>query len=220
MDHVSSSPPLIPNGRISRVRLAAAAFPREPSHTSRGLNARPYTPLVCMVITLTRRPLRLAPVSGPVSRWCFLYDARRLPRAPLPVRGVTSSREVSSTSSAGVTQPSSLILAHAPHQEPPDVFGFPYTPGLCRLLRAPAGNWWLPTLSPQSLHRCLDPYPAATYRCSCPFLPGRLRPHDSYDSFGSQILPHHAISSGGLISGLQSFDNLQAPMLARPAHVP
>ena len=30
MTHVSASPPFIPEGRISRVRLAATAFPREP----------------------------------------------------------------------------------------------------------------------------------------------------------------------------------------------
>ena len=46
--------------------------------------------------------------------------ARHLPRAPLPETGVTRIRVVSSHSSTseGVTLPSSLILAHAPHQNP------------------------------------------------------------------------------------------------------
>ncbi len=39
---------------------------------------------------------------------------------------------------------------------------------LRRLLSAPAGRWPFPTLSPQSLHGCLDPYPAASLRCSFP----------------------------------------------------
>ena len=36
-----------------------------------------------------------------------------------------------------------------------------YTASPCRLPRAPAGGWWFPTLSPQSVRRCLDPYPVA-----------------------------------------------------------
>jgi len=32
-------------------------------------------------------------------------------------------------------------------------------------------------LSPQSLHGCLDPYPAMPLRCIYPFLPKELRPH-------------------------------------------
>ena len=43
--HVSASPPLIPDSRISRVRLAAMAFPRHPSHLTRNLSARTHTPL-------------------------------------------------------------------------------------------------------------------------------------------------------------------------------
>jgi len=53
------------------------------------------------------------------------------------------------------------------------------------LLSAPAGNGTFPTLSLQSLHRCLDPYPAAFSRCLCSFLPGRLRPHVREQTFGT-----------------------------------
>ena len=52
--HVSASPPLIPDGRISRVRLAAAAIPEGPSQTSRGLSTRLHTPLGSMVIPPAR----------------------------------------------------------------------------------------------------------------------------------------------------------------------
>ena len=63
---------------------------------------------------------------------------------------------------------------------------------LCRLLRAPAGSWPFPTLSPQSLYRCLDPYPAALPRCSRPFLPGEHRPHLSLNRFGALKPPSHS----------------------------
>ena len=89
MGHVSPGPPLIPDGRIARVRLAAAAFPRGPSQTSRGLSARSHTPLGWLVIPPARRPLRLSPLSGSTSRRCSLSGARHLPRAPLHPWGVT-----------------------------------------------------------------------------------------------------------------------------------
>ncbi len=52
--HVSASPPLIPDSRISRVRLAAAAFPRGPSQAPRSLSTRLHTPLGYIVIPPAR----------------------------------------------------------------------------------------------------------------------------------------------------------------------
>jgi hypothetical protein len=101
------------------------------------------------------------------------------------------------TSSGRVTPPSQLILAHAPDQNPPSVFSCPYTEGLCRLLSVPAGSWPFPTLSPQSLYRCLDPYPAASLRCICPFLPKERRPHHRDYWFGTLNIPCNATSTGG-----------------------
>lgn len=40
---------------------------------------------------------------------------------------------------------------------------------LCWFLPVPAGEWIFPTLSPQSLRRRLDPYPAILIKCLCPF---------------------------------------------------
>jgi hypothetical protein len=101
------------------------------------------------------------------------------PRAQSPfarLRHYLHRRHVYCTASEGVTPPSSLIRTHASNQNPPYRFRFPYTEGLCRLLSAPAGSWPFPTLSLRSVYRCLDPYPATTYRCMCPFLPDRHRP--------------------------------------------
>ena len=44
MAYVSRSPPIIPDGQISRVRFETLAFFRGPSQVWRGLNAGPYTP--------------------------------------------------------------------------------------------------------------------------------------------------------------------------------
>ena len=123
---------------------------------------------------------------------------------------------MSCTTSGCVTTPSSLLRTHAPDPRPLDVCGFPSTSSLCRLPSAPAGLWPFPTLSPRSLYRRLDPYPVVSFRCTCSFLPGRLRPHVRIKTFGTQETPCHAASTGETISGLQSFVYLQAPMLARP----
>jgi hypothetical protein len=42
---------------------------------------------------------------------------------------------------------------------------FPLARGPCRLLSAPAGPGTFPTLSPSSVCRSLDPYPAVSLRC-------------------------------------------------------
>jgi hypothetical protein len=60
---------------------------------------------------------------------------------------------------------------------------------LCRLLRAPAGRRPFPMLSPQSVHGCLDPYPAVPPRCPFPFLPEERRPHLIWDKFGAHKYP-------------------------------
>ena len=116
-----------------------------------------------------------------------------------------------------------LIIAHTDscaRPKPSHCFRFPYTASLCRLSPAPAGSWPFPTLSPQSLHRCLDPYPAASLRCSYPFLPEGLRPHLRAQRFGTPQIRHNATSTARRISGLQSFAYVQAPMLARPQVAP
>jgi len=145
-----------------------------------------------------------------------LLWARQAPRAPLPAQGITSCGVVSCTTSEGVTPPSLLLRAHAPDQIPPTVFGFPYTVGPCRLSPVPAGSWPFPTLSLQSLCRCLDPYPAVFLRCFYSFLPARHRSHIRGDMFDTLNDSCNATSTGDLISGVQSFLYVQAPTLARP----
>ena len=92
----------------------------------------------------------------------------------------------------------------------------PLTTGLCRLSSVPAGRWPIPALSPQSLYRRLDPYPAVSLWCVCSFLPTGPRPHLTVHRFGTHRRSPQCNFNGGRISGLQSFRYVQAPILARP----
>lgn len=115
-----------------------------------------------------------------------LFGARHLPRAPLPIEGVIFSGAASSTASAGITRPTSLLQAHAPVQIPHADFSFLYTACLCRLLRAPAGRWTFPALFRESFPRCLDPYPGDSHWCTYPFLPRGQRPSPRREWLGTQ----------------------------------
>jgi hypothetical protein len=84
------------------------------------------------------------------------------------------------------------------------------------LLPSPAGRGTFPTLSPESLWRRPDPYPAVSPRCAHPFLPWRRRPHVTGKTFGTRDDPCDATSTGSRISGLQSFADVRSPPLARP----
>ena len=112
-----------------------------------------------------------------------------------------------------ITPPSSLLRTHAPDQKPPTDFSFPYTVGLCRLSLIPAGRWPFPTLSPQSLYRCLDPYPAASLRCTYPFLLEGLRPHLRQQRFGTPDNRRYATSTTKLFRGCSHSIMFKLPYL-------
>ena len=77
----------------------------------------------------------------------------------------------------------------------------PNTAGLCRLSPVPAGRWPFPTLSLQSLRRCLDPYPAVFSWCIYSLLPRRQRPHLRRHKFGTPKCPCNATSTGNQFRG-------------------
>jgi hypothetical protein len=141
------------------------------------------------------------------------------PRAQSPFarsRRYLFRRDVLSITSEGTTPPSSLLRTHAPDHDPPIFFGSPYKMDLCRLSPVPAGKWPFPTLSLQSLRRCLDPYPGTPLRCSRPFLPGELQPQPRYARFGASSIPPRCNFNDDPFTGRQSFRHVQAPMVASP----
>ena len=78
---------------------------------------------------------------------------------------------------------------------------FPYTHSLCRLSPVPAGRWSFPTLSLQSLRKCLDPYPAGFFECICLFLPQSLRPLVTENTIGTLNYPCNATSTRSRVFG-------------------
>ena len=136
------APLFIPDGRISRVRLATMAFP----HT-----AFPTWPkLKCW---LTYAPHHIGLLFGSCCKFCYPpYSGTApwggfLPTPPCAEspfaqnQALPAFATMSCIMSDGVTHPSSLILAHAPDQIPPAVFDSTITTGLCRLSPVPAGRW-------------------------------------------------------------------------------
>lgn len=104
--------------------------------------------------------------------------------------GVTGSWVMSSTTSEGVTPPSSLLLAHVPVPNPPAPSGCsPRSAGLCRLLSAPAGSGTFPTLALHVFPRVLGPLSRQPLRCTYPFLPSRHRPSPRWLGSALSYLP-------------------------------
>ena len=102
---------------------------------------------------------------------------------------------------------------------PPSVV--PIAVGLCRLLQVPARRWPFPTLSLQSLHRCLDPYPVVSLRCSYPFLPEEHRPHVRSETFGTPKLPCQSnFQQGGRFRGCSHSFMFRLPCSLDPQVAP
>ena len=92
---------------------------------------------------------------------------------------------------------------------------------LCRLLRAPAGQRSFPALSPQSLCRCLDPYPVTPLQCACSLLPAGQRPHLRRDRFGVHKNNRcNATSTANASRGCSHSITFRLPHLLDPQVVP
>jgi hypothetical protein len=150
---------------------------------------------------------------------------RQVPRASLPASGVTSGGEMSRISSEGVTPPSSLISTHAPDQTPPADFGCPYFGRSSQVAVSPCWKMALPDVISTVCVKALGPVPRRVpgiQSVCAPFLLGQgtgipgHRPRYQSDTLGTRNIPCNATSTGGCLSGLQSFTNVQAPLLARP----
>ena len=146
---------------------------------------------------------------------------RLVPRAPLPIRGVTSHGVTSGATSEGITPPSSLILAHAPGQNPLIVSVLLLINESLQLLQVPAGSWPFPTLSLQSLRRRLDPYPAVSLWCACSLLPRGQRPHIQRHTFGTlKITPTMQLQQGKYSRGCSHSLMFRLPRSLAPQVAP
>jgi len=218
--HVSLGPPLIPDVRISRVRLAAAAFPKGPSQSSRGLSSRQHTPLERLVIPLARQLFRLSSLFGSESARCFRYDARHLPRAPLHANGVTTCAVDSGL--LGPALPGRLRsywLMRLTKSLPP-----PLVP-LGRWVFAGCGE---PLLvvgdSRRYLHNpCVGAWtrtPSRFYSAMTRYLPIELRPHLRFNKFGARYTPRSGFTVGIPFRGCSHSFMFRLPHLLDPRTAP
>jgi hypothetical protein len=133
----------------------------------------------------------------------------------LPAIGVTYPRVASTTTSEGMTPPSSLLRAHAPHHHPLPAFGlYPIQRVFAECGEPPAGRWWFPALSPRIFPQMLGPIPRRFPWCIRPLLPRGHRPSPRGNRLGTPQYPYSDFHTG-MISGLQSFAHVQASGFAR-----
>ena len=89
-----------------------------------------------------------------------------------------------------------------------------------RLSPVPAGRWPFPTLSPQSLYRSLDPYPAAPLRCFGPLLPEGHRPRLRSHGLGAPENRRNATSTTREFRGCSHSVMFRLPYLPGPPIAP
>jgi hypothetical protein len=199
--HVSTSPPAIPDGRISRVPvLTLESILLRPSNRQGGLNGNAYTPRLSVVYlqdsVLYRGVSFRLSVRIPPTR------TLQVPRAPLHVRGITPPVAVSPTTSVGATPPSSLVRTHAPDQKAPIDFGFTYFNGSLQVVVTPRCLLALPDVISANLSlRARTPTPAA------------LVVHSPVSSHKTLAFPK--MSSGRRFSGYPCFSNFSTGDFSR-----
>ena len=212
------SPHLIPDGRISRVRLAAtASFTGRLPHGPNGSRARSHTPSDQRVIHPASLLVGLAPHGFGSVPECGGRLTATAHREPLCASNGIAVRALRSWHrSASVTPPSSLLRAHAPDRTAPVGFGLPYSFGSLQVASSPCCRATLPDVisaipvpAPGSVPRHAQAVPLSVSSRLASALPKGQR---------ARLVEHsrNAVSRGGAISGLQPFALVQAPLLAWP----
>ena len=165
----------------------------------------------------------LAPIPGPpqapsTGSGCGpSRRSRRVPRAPLPGGGVTRAGRSSGPPRGTLLPLQKLVRAHAPVPPPLSAFGY-------LVLRVFADRCHPLLVVEPSRHYPRNPCGSDwTHTPPCPpgasarFFPeddDRPIPRDR--AFRTREFPCHATSTGGTVSRLQSFVDLQVPTFARP----
>ena len=211
------APSVIPDGRISRVRLAAlacphGAFPQQPKLK----RWRAYASGWCGSLRGSTRSLR-----GPgLTRFCARSGGGREPakcREPLGAAGVLPHRRGSPGSSRRALPlllRSDGLMRQAKSLSPTS--GFPWSGESLQVVASPCCEMALPDVISAILAQALGP---PTPRCPSDaltrfFSEGFGLPQGDKGS-ALRMFPATA-SAGRTISGLQSFSNVRAPVLARP----
>ena len=148
---------------------SARHFSGRPSPTARNCvlaHPSPRRGGVCIAPSPRRRPGRNPALCLVAYRLSWPPSAQ----SPFARSGRYPRRGGLNTAWRGVTPSSSLIRAHAPDHPPPRASARALRAGSLQVVAVPAGRWPFPTLSPRSLRRCSDPYPAALLGCACPLL--------------------------------------------------
>jgi hypothetical protein len=104
--------------------------------------------------TCRSRPGYRAP---PIAGW--LNQTTRCPEPLCPQQGVTSCGMASSTTSEGITPPSSLLWAHAPDQIPPPGFGSTSSGGSLQVVTSPCWEMAFPDVISAILTQVPGPLP-------------------------------------------------------------
>ena len=136
-----------------------------------------------------------------------------MPRAPLPGVGVTHRQGDSKVTSEGITPPSSLLRAHAPHHPPRAAFG-----SLIPRVLAGCGEPLLDDGGSRrylcvSVPRCLDPYPGGVVGAPTHYFPTTIGlPPVLMGRLPASI--RSATSEREVMSELQSFTHVQASRFA------
>jgi len=123
-------------------------------------------------------------------------------------------------SGVGVTRPSSLILAHAPDQNPLDDFSCPYFDKSLQVATSPCWEMALPDVISAIFAWALGSVPRhdRAVHLSVSFYSASVSPKGQEDRLVRYS--HKTASCGGNISRLQPFAHVQAPILAWPSDCP
>jgi hypothetical protein len=218
--HVSASPPLIPDGRISRVRLAAS----DVLVLSRHSLPRLVEAYVHAHIPPARAWFALPLAIGSVDHgnraqrlvWCHPYGHHWTESPCASVRGYPAAGRVPTTS-AGVPRPSALLRAHVPDLQPLPSYAPWLGPCGCAGCRVPllGGGPSRCCL----LTRCGGAGTRTPPRfCGAParFFPQHLGLTLRARGAARWNSRHASHFHGEPIAGLQSCRHVQAPPLARP----
>jgi hypothetical protein len=207
------APRIIPDGGISPVRLATMAFLWQPSLSRRGSSARPHTPRTTWFAPRLVANLPLSTLLRLCVRW-WCRSSTAMTESPFAsLRRYLAEGSVC-RSSIGVTQPSSLVWAHAPDPAPPPACGHPSVWGSVQVAASPCCGVALPDVISACLSLDAWTLTPAAWWVHWPITspPPSAFPQSSWGRLTALI--RSATSEREVMSELQSFTHVQASRFA------